>query len=499
MALLTQQALRNYEQSNLYSLIHNFQKQADDDHLIVYRHPINEEADQNMRSKNPERNLRRQRREQQRYDQNENDQRVSNDLGSFLGEDTRQLPNPQGNNYNGNNYDYGNDYSQQNNQLPSPQNYQQQNQGYQQAPNQRINAQPDYQIENDSNSLNSPQMNQGNAGTYYDLNQPNYYDNLNNDGNGYYQQGQEVPRELPNVTATNKPNQVRVGQQRLSESRQLPSPQQSPQQQQAPQVQAPQQPPQQQQIPQEPQEPQKDTVVTQQPDEEPETDTTPTITYTDADGNTTEQEEIPVDMPNTNDSDNEESYSVDSTKPEEDDRPSNEVEAEEIEDVDNSAEKSRIFQEIQGAINTRKWIESIQEIQLAQKANFDNLPLDHIDLIGISNGVSDGQNYRVDLDPMFFKLFKIVLIGQNLDITLLARDGNSTEISIAPPDWVQNDKYKDILIDGNYLYSYTDDLDFDKLMDTLHRFTYRPVQTKGYTELFITDLPIYPLLDKNKN
>ena len=204
-------------------------------------------------------------------------------------------------------------------------------------------------------------------------------------------------------------------------------------------------------------------------------------------------------MPNTNDSDNEESYSVDSTKPEEDDRPSNEVEEEEIEDVDNSAEKSRIFQEIQGAINTRKWIESIQEIQLAQKANFDNLPLDHIDLIGISNGVSDGQNYRVDLDPMFFKLFKIVLIGQNLDITFLARDGNSTEISIAPPDWVQNDKYKDILIDGNYLYSYTDDLDFDKLMDTLHRFTYRPVQTKGYTELFITDLPIYPLLNKNKN
>ena len=473
MALLTQQALRNYEQSNLYSLIHNFQKQADDDHLIVYRHPINEEADQNMRSKNPERNLRRQRREQQRYDQNENDQRVSNDLGSFLGEDTRQLPNSQGNNYNGNNYDYGNDYSQQNNQLPSPQNYQQQNQGYQQAPNQRINAQPDYQIENDSNSLNSPQMNQGNAGTYYDLNQPNYYDNLNNNGNGYYQQGQDVPRELPNVTATNKPNQVRVGQQ----SRQLPSPQQQ----------------------QNSQELQKDTVVTQQPDEEPETDTTPTITYTDADGNTTEQEEIPVDMPNTNDSDNEESYSVDSTKPEEDDRPSNEVEEEEIEDVDNSAEKSRIFQEIQGAINTRKWIESIQEIQLAQKANFDNLPLDHIDLIGISNGVSDGQNYRVDLDPMFFKLFKIVLIGQNLDITFLARDGNSTEISIAPPDWVQNDKYKDILIDGNYLYSYTDDLDFDKLMDTLHRFTYRPVQTKGYTELFITDLPIYPLLNKNKN
>lgn len=476
MALLTQQALRNYEQSNLYSLIHNFQKQADDDHLIVYRHPINEEADQNMRSKNPERNLRRQRREQQRYDQNENDQRVSNDLGSFLGEDTRQLPNSQGNNYNGNNYDYGNDYSQQNNQLPSPQNYQQQNQGYQQAPNQRINAQPDYQIENDSNSLNSPQINQGNAGTYYDLNQPNYYDNLNNNSNGYYQQGQDVPRELPNVTATNKPNQVRVGQQ----SRQLPSPQQ-------------------QQNLQEPQELQKDTVVTQQPDEEPETDTTPTITYTDADGNTTEQEEIPVDMPNTNDSDNEESYSVDSTKPEEDDRPSNEVEEEEIEDVDNSAEKSRIFQEIQGAINTRKWIESIQEIQLAQKANFDNLPLDHIDLIGISNGVSDGQNYRVDLDPMFFKLFKIVLIGQNLDITFLARDGNSTEISIAPPDWVQNDKYKDILIDGNYLYSYTDDLDFDKLMDTLHRFTYRPVQTKGYTELFITDLPIYPLLNKNKN
>ena len=338
-------------------------------------------------------------------------------------------------------------------------------------------------------------MNQGNAGTYYDLNQPNYYDNLNNNGNGYYQQGQDVPRELPNVTATNKPNQVRVGQQ----PRQLPSPQQSPQQQQAPQVQAPQQPPQQQQNSQEPQQPQKDTVVTQQPDEEPETDTTPTITYTDADGNTTEQEEIPVDMPNTNDSDNEESYSVDSTKPEEDDRPSNEVEEEEIEDVDNSAEKSRIFQEIQGAINTRKWIESIQEIQLAQKANFDNLPLDHIDLIGISNGVSDGQNYRVDLDPMFFKLFKIVLIGQNLDITFLARDGNSTEISIAPPDWVQNDKYKDILIDGNYLYSYTDDLDFDKLMDTLHRFTYRPVQTKGYTELFITDLPIYPLLNKNKN
>lgn len=481
MALLTQQALRNYEQSSLYSVIHNFQKQADDDHLIVYRHPINEEADQNMRSKNPERNLRRQRQEQQRYDQNGNDQRVRNDLGSFLGEDTRQLPNPQGNNYNGNNYDYGNDYSQQNNQLPSPQNYQQQNQGYRQAPNQRINAQPDYQIENDSNSLNSPQINQGNAGTYYDLNQPNYYGNLNNNGNGYYQQGQDVPRELPNVTATNQPNQVRVGQQQLPESRQLPSPQHSPQQR--------------QQIPQESQEPQQDT----QPYEEPETDTTPTITYTDADGNTTEQEEIPVDMPNTNDSDNEESYSVDSTKPEEDDRPSNEVEEEEVEDVDNSAEKSRIFQEIQGAINTRKWIESIQEIQLAQKANFDNLPLDHIDLTGISNGVSDGQDYRIDLDPMFFKLFKIVLIGQNLDITLLARDGNSTEISIAPPDWVQNDKYKDILIDGNYLYSYTDDLDFDKLMDTLHRFTYRPVQTKGYTELFITDIPIYPLLNKNKN
>jgi len=481
VALLTQQALRNYEQSNLYSVIHNFQKQADDDHLIVYRHPINEEADQNMRSKNPERNLRRQRQEQQRYDQNGNDQRVRNDLGSFLGEDTRQLPSSQGNNYNGNNYDYGNDYSQQNNQLPSPQNYQQQNRGYQQAPNQRINAQPDYQIENDSNSLNSPQMNQGNAGTYYDLNQPNYYDNLNNNGNGYYQQGQDVPRELPNVTATNKPNQVRVDQQQLPDSRQLPSPQHSPQQR--------------QQIPQESQEPQQDT----QPDEEPEKDTTPTITYTDADGNTTGQEKIPVDMPNTNDSDNEESYSVDSTKPEEDDRPSNEVEEQEVEDVDNSAEKSRIFQEIQGAINTRKWIESIQEIQLAQKANFDNLPLDHIDLIGISNGVSDGQDYRIDLDPMFFKLFKIVLIGQNLDITLLARDGNSTEISIAPPDWVQNDKYKDILIDGNYLYSYTDDLDFDKLMDTLHRFTYRPVQTKGYTELFITDIPIYPLLNKNKN
>lgn len=481
MALLTQQALRNYEQSSLYSIIHNFQKQADDDHLIVYRHPINEEADQNMRSKNPERNLRRQRQEQQRYDQNGNDQRVRNDLGSFLGEDTRQLPNPQGNNYNGNNYDYGNDYSQQNNQLPSPQNYQQQNQGYHQAPNQRINAQPDYQIENDSNSLNSPQMNQGNAGTYYDLNQPNYYGNLNNNGNGYYQQGQDVPRELPNVTATNQLNQVRVGQQQLPKSHQLPSPQHSPQQR--------------QQIPQESQEPQQDTQL----DEEPETDTTPTITYTDADGNTTGQEEIPVDMPNTNDSDNEESYSVDSTKPEEDDRPSNEVEEEEVEDVDNSAEKSRIFQEIQGAINTRKWIESIQEIQLAQKANFDNLPLDHIDLTGISNGVSDGQDYRIDLDPMFFKLFKIVLIGQNLDITLLARDGNSTEISIAPPDWVQNDKYKDILIDGNYLYSYTDDLDFDKLMDTLHRFTYRPVQTKGYTELFITDIPIYPLLNKNKN
>lgn len=490
MALLTQQALRNYEQSNLYSVIHNFQKQADDDHLIVYRHPINEEADQNMRSKNPERNLRRQRQEQQRYDQNGNDQRVRNDLGSFLGEDTRQLPSSQGNNYNGNNYDYANDYSQQNNQLPNPQNYQQQNQVYHQAPNRRINAQPDYQIENDSNSLNSPQMNQENAGTYYDLNQPNYFGNLNNNGNGYYQQGQDVPRELPNVTATNQPNQVRVGQQQLSKSRQLPSPQQSPQKQQASQLQSPQI-----QAPQEPQESKQDT----QPDEEPETDTTPTITYTDADGNTTEQEKIPVDMPNTNDSDNEESYSVDSTKPEEDDRPSNEVEEQEVEDVDNSAEKSRIFTEIQGAINTRKWIESIQEIQLAQKANFDNLPLDHIDLIGISNGVSDGQDYRIDLDPMFFKLFKIVLIGQNLDITLLARDGNSTEISIAPPDWVQNDKYKDILIDGNYLYSYTDDLDFDKLMDTLHRFTYRPVQTKGYTELFITDIPIYPLLNKNKN
>lgn len=496
MALLTQQALRRYEQSNLYGLIHNFQKKADDDHLIVYRHPIEEQQgeDQGMRSKNPEKNLRRQRQQQQRYNQAGN-QRVTNDLGNFLGENTRQLPSPQGNNYNGYNGGYA-----PNNQLPSPQG-QNSNGGGQQ-----INPQPDYQIEDDPNSLNSPQFSptQSNENTnnYFNLNNPNYYSNLNNNGNGYY--GGQT-KELPNVTATNEPNQVPVGQGQVQ--RQLPSPQQNVQQgqqQQMPQQQMPQQ----QQM-QQPEAPRQDTVVTEPDEEQEQQPSNPTITYTDENGNTTEQEEIPIDMPNVSQDNGEEdttdnteesdNYSVDTTAPQDEPQVSNEDEEEAEEEADNSEEKSRIFQEIQGAINTRKWVESVQQIKLAQKANFNNMPLDHLDLVGISNGVSDNKPYRVDLDPMFFKLFQIILIGQNLDITLLARDGNSTEISIAPPDWVKTDKYKDMLIDGNYLYSYTEDLDFDKLMQTLYRFTYRPVQTKGYTELFITDLPIYPVLNKDNN
>lgn len=462
MALLTQQALRRYEQSNLYGLIHNFQRQANDDHLIVYRHPIEEGADQqDMRSKNPEKNLRRQRQqqEQERYNSS-NEQRVNNDLGLFLGEDPRQLQRPQGgNDYNGG---YNGGYAPNtNNQLPS-------SQEYQTPQNQQINPEPDYQIENDNNSLNSPQMEQNSGGTYFDLNRPNYYGNLNNNSNGYYQP--DVPKELPNVTATEQPNRVQVGQgqEQMPETRQLPQPTDSPQQTQPPQ--APQTKP-------------------TQPDNEPEqtteqateqtTEQAPSITYTDANGNEIEKDQIPVDMPNTTE-----------------DETSNDEE-EQAKDAEISQKKSRVFQEIQGAMNTRKWIESIQQIQLAKKANFDNLPVDHINLIGISNGVSDNTPYRLDLDPMFFKLFKIILIGQNLDITLLARDGNSTEINIAPPDWVKDDSNKDALIDGNYLYSYTDDLDFDKLLETFYRFTYRPVQTKGYTELFITDLPIYPVINKN--
>lgn len=433
MPILNKRTIQQYEATRLYSIIHNFQKNADDDHLIVYRHPIEEEgSSEDMRSKNREKNIRRQEQDNRRNYPQSGNQRVANDLGNFLG-GGNQLPAPnQQPDYNTN---YGNDYGYQQsnnryNQLPQPNN------------TQRINPTPDYQVEQDVNSLNSPQQQEPNGNTnYFDLNDPNYYNNLNNSGSGYYQNQQQ------------------------------------------PQLEAPQK---------------------QQSEPEPQQDEA-TITYTDANGNPTSQEEVPVDMPNVNDNDEDDTYTVESNAPQENVaqeeaiKPVQEDEPEQVQEpeYDNSAEKSRIFQEIQASINTRKWVESIQEIQLAQKANFNNMPIDHIDLVGITNGVSDNTPYRIDLDPMFFKLFKIILIGQNLDITLLARDGNSTEINIAPPDWLQNDNYKDLLIDGNYLYSYDPNLDFDKLLETLYRFTYRPVQTKGYTELFITDLPIYPIMHKD--
>lgn len=475
MPILNQKLIRQYETSKLYSIIHNFQKKADDEHLIVYRHPIEKEQEEssedNMRSKNREKNIRRQEQNRSNYNQN-NNERVANDLGNFLGGNS--LPAPNGNqqyqnNYQGGNYGYNN-IPQQGNQLPQSTNQLPE-------PTQNINPQPDYQVENNDNSLNSPSMQEppANNSNYFDLNQPNYYQNqpntINNQNNYYQQPNQELPQqEYP--------------------QQQMPQPQEQVTETPAPaQIQAEQ--------------PNQEEVQPQPEQTEPNTENA-TVTYTDENGNTTEQDTIPVDLPNTNtvdtpDNTGEENAAANSAiKPINNDNESTvtQPDEDEEEEYDNSEEKSRIFQEIQNSINTRKWIESIQEIQLAQKANFDNLPIDHIDLVGISNGVSDHTNYRIDLDPMFFKLFKIILIGQNLDITLLARDGNSTEINIAPPDWVQNDKYKDVLIDGNYLYSYDENLDFDKLLKTLYRFTYRPVQTKGYTELFITDLPIYPIARK---
>lgn len=177
--------------------------------------------------------------------------------------------------------------------------------------------------------------------------------------------------------------------------------------------------------------------------------------------------------------------------------------------ADNSkefAEDDETYQRITSAIKTRDFVERMNQIEIALNTNLKNLPCKRFNLIMLQNGaiqkvngsIPHDQKFHMNLESgLFFQSFSRVVIGKYMDISLIPRVtvNNQTKpvknLNICPESWTKDNKYKDLIIQGNYQYCYYN-TDMEKFIESLKRFTF-DVMDLGTAKIFeLLQIPVMP-------
>lgn len=177
--------------------------------------------------------------------------------------------------------------------------------------------------------------------------------------------------------------------------------------------------------------------------------------------------------------------------------------------ADNSkefAEDDETYQRITSAIKTRDFVERMNQIEIALNTNLKNLPCKRLNLIMLQNGaiqkvngsIPHDQKFHMNLESgLFFQSFSRVVIGKYMDISLIPRVtvNNQTKpvknLNICPESWTKDNKYKDLIIQGNYQYCYYN-TDMEKFIESLKRFTF-DVMDLGTAKIFeLLQIPVMP-------
>ncbi|MCT7697021.1 MAG: hypothetical protein N5848_03590, partial [Lactobacillus crispatus] len=177
--------------------------------------------------------------------------------------------------------------------------------------------------------------------------------------------------------------------------------------------------------------------------------------------------------------------------------------------ADNSkefAEDDETYQRITSAIKTRDFVERMNQIEIALNTNLKNLPCKRLNLIMLQNGaiqkvngsIPHDQKFHMNLESgLFFQSFSRVVIGKYMDVSLIPRVtvNNQTKpvknLNICPESWTKDNKYKDLIIQGNYQYCYYN-TDMEKFIESLKRFTF-DVMDLGTAKIFeLLQIPVMP-------
>ncbi|KWU07397.1 hypothetical protein, partial [Lactobacillus crispatus] len=176
--------------------------------------------------------------------------------------------------------------------------------------------------------------------------------------------------------------------------------------------------------------------------------------------------------------------------------------------ADNSkefAEDDETYQRITSAIKTRDFVERMNQIEIALNTNLKNLPCKRLNLIMLQNGaiqkvngsIPHDQKFHMNLESgLFFQSFSRVVIGKYMDISLIPRVTPSItkpvkNLNICPESWTKDNKYKDLIIQGNYQYCYYN-TDMEKFIESLKRFTF-DVMDLGTAKIFeLLQIPVMP-------
>ncbi|KXI15901.1 hypothetical protein HMPREF3209_01635 [Lactobacillus crispatus] len=449
MRFLSQKTLDQYQRSKLFNLIHNYHPLVTDEPpMIVKRFYTPEEEKQremaqnqqrgnNMRSTNQRKNLRR------RSMEDATDHR------------------PQNNNFN-NNFNTGN------NQPPVSQSTQMGD-----ALSEFMSSNNNF-MDNNSNDLNNadnsgfPKMNS----LPEPVNKPmNPRPAMKNNGGSFNQQQPQAQFNTPNTNAEQADGTPNMPQQNMYNA---------PQQQPEPE---PTQPaPQQQPEPQETQAP----TPTPQPEPEPQNQETEAPAPQPEPEPQTQETEAPASQPQEDETTSDTVVPADNSK--------------------EFAEDDETYQRITSAIKTRDFVERMNQIEIALNTNLKNLPCKRFNLIMLQNGaiqkvngsIPHDQKFHMNLESgLFFQSFSRVVIGKYMDISLIPRVtvNNQTKpvknLNICPESWTKDNKYKDLIIQGNYQYCYYN-TDMEKFIESLKRFTF-DVMDLGTAKIFeLLQIPVMP-------
>lgn len=507
MRFLSQKTLDQYQRSKLFNLIHNYHPLVTDEPpMIVKRFYTPEEEKQrkmaqnqqrgnNMRSTNQKKNLRRRSMEDATDHRPQNNNFNNNfnignnqppvsqstQMGDALSEFMSSNNNFMDNNSNAlNNAD--NSGFQKMNSLPEPVNkpmnprpamnnnggsFNQPNTNNWQNQNSPQLPAPEPQEQAKQHQQNMPNTNYPNTRFNQGYNQ-DYNQNFN-------QQQPQAQFNTPNTNAEQANGTPNMPQQNMYNApQQQPEPEPEPEPTQPAQMPEPQ--------PQETQAP----TPTPQPEPEPQTQETEAPAPQPEPEPQTQETEAPAPQPQEDETTSDTVVPADNSK--------------------EFAEDDETYQRITSAIKTRDFVERMNQIEIALNTNLKNLPCKRLNLIMLQNGaiqkvngsIPHDQKFHMNLESgLFFQSFSRVVIGKYMDVSLIPRVtvNNQTKpvknLNICPESWTKDNKYKDLIIQGNYQYCYYN-TDMEKFIESLKRFTF-DVMDLGTAKIFeLLQIPVMP-------
>lgn len=143
--------------------------------------------------------------------------------------------------------------------------------------------------------------------------------------------------------------------------------------------------------------------------------------------------------------------------------------------------QAEIHDQITKTANQLNWIKKVNSFDIAYKKDLQNLPIPALRVFD----VNDAEEMILPLDDGAI-LHDVYSITITKDLCLMLLFRNNAAIKLAPENWYQNGKNKDILLKNGFEYFYkTYGLEVNKLVKTLQILSVTSTSTKEFTQFIL--------------